>query len=151
MIKGVSVKKLNFICDERGRLMEILRKDDAIFEKFGQVYITTAYPNVIKAWHLHKKQDDFITCIKGMIKLVLFDGRENSKTFKEVDEFFVGDFNPVLVKIPKGVWHGFKCVSKDEAILVNIPTEKYNRKRPDEFRLPFDTKKIPYDWDVKMK
>ncbi len=151
MIKGVSVKKLNFICDERGRLMEILRKDDAIFEKFGQVYITTAYPNVVKAWHLHKKQDDFITCIKGMIKLVLFDGRENSKTFKEVDEFFVGDFNPVLVKIPKGVWHGFKCVSKDEAILVNIPTEKYNRKRPDEFRLPFDTKKIPYDWDVKMK
>jgi dTDP-4-dehydrorhamnose 3,5-epimerase len=36
--------------------MEILRRDDPIFQKFGQVYMTTNYPGVVKAWHYHKKQ-----------------------------------------------------------------------------------------------
>ena len=41
------------MCDERGRLMEMLRCDDPIFKGFGQVYLTTAYPGVVKAWHYH--------------------------------------------------------------------------------------------------
>ncbi|MBU1147910.1 MAG: dTDP-4-dehydrorhamnose 3,5-epimerase, partial [Candidatus Omnitrophica bacterium] len=63
MIRDVEVKKLKLIPDERGRLMEILRSDEEMFQKFGQVYMTTAYPGVIKAWHYHKKQDDYFTCI----------------------------------------------------------------------------------------
>ena len=54
MIDGIKLKKLKFIPDERGRLMEILRCDDDLFIKFGQVYMTTTYPQVIKAWHYHK-------------------------------------------------------------------------------------------------
>ncbi len=38
-IEGVSVKKLSPIPDERGRVMEILRRDDEIFRDFGQVYL----------------------------------------------------------------------------------------------------------------
>ena len=68
-IKGVKIKKLLVIPDERGWLMEILRCDDEIFEKFGQVYLTTAYPGVVKAWHYHKKQTDNFTCIHGMMKV----------------------------------------------------------------------------------
>jgi dTDP-4-dehydrorhamnose 3,5-epimerase len=75
MIEGVKVKNLKVIPDERGRLMEILRCDDDMFVTFGQVYMTTTYPGVVKAWHYHRKQDDFITCVKGMLKLVLFDDR----------------------------------------------------------------------------
>ncbi len=150
-IMGVVFKRLKFIADERGRLMEILRRDDDLFEKFSQVYITTAYPGVVKAWHLHKKQDDFIACVKGMIKLVLFDGRKNSKTFGIINEFFIGDYNPMLVKVPSNVWHGFKCISNEEAIVVNLPTELYNYEKPDEFRLPYNTKKIPYNWDIRMR
>ena len=48
MIEGVKVKKLKVIPDERGRLMEILRNDDECYEKFGQVYMTTNYPGVVK-------------------------------------------------------------------------------------------------------
>ncbi|MEM2121391.1 MAG: dTDP-4-dehydrorhamnose 3,5-epimerase family protein, partial [Candidatus Woesearchaeota archaeon] len=125
--------------------------DDKIFKEFGQIYVTTAYPNVVKAWHLHKKQDDFLTCIKGMIKLVLFDDRKNSKTKNLINEFFIGEYNPLLVKIPKNVWHGFKCISSEEAIVINIPTREYNKNNPDEFRMPYNTKKIPYDWDLKFK
>jgi dTDP-4-dehydrorhamnose 3,5-epimerase len=148
MIEGVVVKQLRLIADERGWLMEILRRDWDIFGKFGQVYITSSYPNVVKAWHMHKKQTDFIACIKGMVKFVLYDGRESSPTFRETNEFVIGEKNPQIVKVPPEVWHGFKTLGEEYTIVVNIPTELYDYEKPDEYRLPPDTDKIPYDWKL---
>jgi dTDP-4-dehydrorhamnose 3,5-epimerase len=149
MIDGVKVKDLKVIPDERGRVMEILRSDEPLFQKFGQVYMTTAYPGVVKGWHYHKVQTDFFTCIAGMMKLVLYDRREDSPTKGELNEFFLGVHGPKLVTIPPGVLHGFKCVSETEAVVINVPTEVYHRGGPDEFRLPAHTDEVPYDWSRK--
>jgi len=146
MIKDVQVKKLKLIPDERGRLMEILRSDEEIFEKFGQVYMTTAYPGVIKAWHYHKKQCDYFTCISGTMCLALYDMREGSPTYKNVDEFIIDLDNTILVKIPKLVYHGFKCVGDKEAIVINVPTLPYSHSEPDEYRIDAFENDIPYDW-----
>ena len=148
MIDGVVVKNLKLITDERGWLMEILRSDWEFFEKFGQAYITTAYPKIVKAWHMHKKQADNLACVKGEAKLVLYDGREGSKTKGEINEFIMGEKKPLLVKVPAGVWHGFEAAGGEMAMVVNVPTELYNYKEPDEYRLPPDTKEIPYDWKL---
>jgi len=149
MIDGVITRKLRLIPDERGRLMEILRRDDDFFVQFGQVYLTTTYPGVVKAWHYHKRQDDFITCVKGMLKLALFDDRDGSATKGEVNEFFIGDYNPMIVKVPKMVYHGWKCVSVEEALVINVPTEPYDRDNPDEFRLDPHENHVPYKWERK--
>jgi len=149
MIDGAKVKKLRTIPDERGRLMEVLRADDAEFIKFGQVYVTTAYPGVTKAWHYHKKQTDNFCCIKGMMKVVLYDDREGSPTMGEVNEFFMGEHNEILLQIPPFVWHGFKCISDTEAMVMNCSTEPYNSASPDEFRKPAHESDIPYDWARK--
>ena len=148
MIDGVILRELKPIPDERGWLMELMRSDWEVFERFGQVYLTTVYPGVVKAWHYHKKQTDNMTCIKGMLKLVLHDSRKNSPTHKQTEEIFFGDRKPLLVKIPPLVQHGFKAIGGEIAYAVNIPTELYNYKEPDEFRLPPDTKQIPYDWGL---
>jgi len=148
MIEGVAVRQLKMLADERGWLMEILRQDWDVFEKFGQVYITAAYPNVVKAWHMHKKQTDHLVCITGMVKLVLYDGRKGSKTKGEINEFVIGEQNHALVKVPPEVWHGFKVISQKTALVMNTPTELYDYKTPDEYRLPPDTKEIPYDWKL---
>jgi dTDP-4-dehydrorhamnose 3,5-epimerase len=146
LIDGVQVKQLKVIPDERGRLMEMLRADDSLFIKFGQVYMTTVYPGVIKAWHFHKKQSDSFVVVRGMLKLVLFDNRDNSPTKGLINEFFMGDHQQILVQIPPLVYHGFKGISGDETIVINAPTEVYNYAEPDEFRLPAHTTDIPYDW-----
>lgn len=151
MINGIKIKQLKFIPDERGRVMEILRSDDQEFKKFGQVYMTTAYPGVVKGWHYHKKQTDNMAVIKGMMKLVCYDNRPKSPTYKELNEFFIGEHNPALIKIPNMVIHGFKCISKTEAIAINCPTEVYNRKKPDEYRIDPYSDEIPYDWARKDK
>lgn len=146
MIKGVKTKNLRVVPDERGWLMEVLRADDEIFEKFGQVYLTTAYPGVVKAWHYHKKQTDNFTCIRGIMKVALYDAREDSPTYREINEFFVGEKNPVLISVPPRVYHGFKAIGTETAYFLSIPTLPYNYEEPDEYRLPPDTKEIPYDW-----
>jgi dTDP-4-dehydrorhamnose 3,5-epimerase len=90
MIEGVQVKQLRVIPDRRGRLMEVLRNDDAVFSRFGQAYITTAYPGVVKAWHYHKVQEDNLAVVHGMVQIALYDAREESATHGEVNVFYAG-------------------------------------------------------------
>jgi len=149
LIEGVVVKPLRLIPDERGMLMEIMRNDDPFFQKFGQAYISMAYPGAVKAWHYHKIQTDHFCVVKGMGKVVLYDSRKGSPTKGLINEFFIGERSPKLVIIPKLVMHGFKAIGSEPAFLLNIPTEVYNYKTPDEFRLPANSKAIPYDWNRK--
>ncbi|CAN5679423.1 dTDP-4-dehydrorhamnose 3,5-epimerase family protein [soil metagenome] len=148
MIDGVEIKQLRTFADERGSLTEILRRDDEIFEGFGQCYFSISYPGVIRGWHYHEKQTDYFTCVSGMIKVPLYDRRPDSPTHGEINEFFIGDENRIVVKIPRGVLHGFKNVGLTPCILVNFPTEPYDPKEPDELRVPYDDPSIPYSWDI---
>jgi dTDP-4-dehydrorhamnose 3,5-epimerase len=149
MIEGVVVKKLRVIPDERGFLMEMLRCDDEMFRKFGQVYLSVAYPGVVKGWHYHKKQTDNFTVVKGMLKVVLYDQREGSKTKGEVNEFFMGERNPMLLAIPPMVVHGVKAIGGEAGYLVNCPTEPYDYDQPDEYRIDPNSGEVPYDWARK--
>ena len=148
-IDGVKTKALRLIPDERGFLLEILRADDPeLFTKFGQVYVSATYPGVVKAWHYHQRQVDNFACVAGMVKLVLIDTRADSPTRGAVNEFFVGTQNPMLVQVPNLVYHGWKSIGQDLALVVNVPTEPYHYSDPDEYRLdPHDT--LPYDWNRK--
>lgn len=151
MIAGVKTKELRVAPDERGRMMDILRRDEELFVAFGQVYLTTVYPGSVKAWHCHRRQIDNFACLRGMIKLVLFDSREGSPTRGEVNEFFIGDEQHLLVQIPPGIYHGFKGVGTVEALVLNVPTEPYDRQQPDEHRLASDSDAIPYQWEIKER
>ena len=149
-IAGVKVRKLRLIPDDRGWLMELLRTDWDEFEKFGQAYITTCYPGVVKAWHYHKGQTDHFACVSGLAKVALYDAREDSPTRGLVNEFDIGTLNPVLVKIPQLVYHGFTATGNEMAMIGNFPTALFNYKEPDEYRVPYDDPSIPYKWEVKM-
>lgn len=149
MIHDVKVKPLKVNADERGSLMEIMRSDDEIFERFGQVYVSLNYPNVIRAWHWHEHQDDYFTVVKGMAKVVLYDAREDSPTRGDINEFFMGERNYIILKIPRGVIHGYKTIGVEPSLLLNFPTEVYNREKPDEYRVAWNWPEIPYDWGLK--
>jgi len=147
-IHDVKTKTLRVMPDERGWLMEVLRADEELFSKFGQVYVSATYPGVVKAWHYHKHQIDHFACVAGMVKLVLIDTREGSPTNGAVNEFFLGTHNPTLVQVPNLVYHGWKCISLEPSLVVNVPTEPYRYSDPDEYRLdPHGT--LPYDWTRK--
>lgn len=149
MITGVEVLPLKQIADERGKIMHMLRSDVKHFEKFGEIYFSTVYPGVIKGWHLHKKMALNYVCLSGMIKLALFDDRKGSLTKGEVMELFIGEDNYCLVKIPYGVWNGFKGTGLKTAIVANCATIPHD---PNEIiRMDPFSKKIPYNWELVHK
>ena len=144
MIEGIKIKKLKVVPDERGRLMEIFRVSETGI-KPEQVYMTTAFEDAVKdkdKFHMHKNQTDNMCCIKGKIKLVLVDVRDDSETKGEINEFEIGEKNFCLITIPERVLHAFKSL-KGEAFIINCIDHEYNKKKPDEFRI--DNKY--YDWD----
>ncbi len=146
LIDGVKLKHLKLIPDEGGWLMEILRRDDReLFTTFGQVYASATYPGVVKAWHCHKVEVDNFVCVAGMVKLVLIDTRQGSPTEGAVNEFCLGLLNPTLVQVPNLVYHGWKCISPEPSLVVNVPSDPYHYAEPDEFRLAAHDA-LPYDW-----
>lgn len=149
MIDGVLVHPLRQIPDERGKVMHMMRCDAPHFEQFGEIYFSVVYPNVIKGWHLHKEMTLNYAVVSGMIKLVLYDDRVNSPTKGELQELFIGESNYCLVRIPPGIWNGFKGIGVTPAIVANCSTIPHY---PDEIvRLdPFDNS-IPYDWELKHR
>jgi len=149
VIDGVLIHPLKQIPDERGKIMHMLRVDDPYFEKFGEIYFSVVYPGVIKGWHLHKRMTLNYAVIVGMIKLVLYDDREESPTRGELMELFIGESNYVLVKIPPRIWNGFKGIGVKPAIVANCATEPHD---PEEIvRMDPFTDKIPYDWRLKHR
>lgn len=144
MIEGVFIKKLVIHKDKRGFFTELIRVSDPFFKKcqFAQLSHSLVKKGAIKAWHLHKKQTDYIYCVNGEIKLVLSDLRENSKTKGKSIEIKMNENNRKVVKIPPGIAHGYKIIKK--AQIIYLMNREYDPQ--DELRIPFDDKKISYDW-----
>ena len=147
MIQGVSLRPLKQIPDERGKVMQMLRRDDPWFERFGEIYFSLVYPGVVKGWHLHKVMTLNYAVITGRIKLVLYDEREQSPTRGELQEIFSGEDSYCLITVPPNVWNGFKGLGVEPAVVANCSTDPHE---PSEIvRLDPFSDRIPYDWNLK--
>jgi len=149
MIDGVIITPLKKIADERGTIMHMLRKDSSVYKSFGEIYFSTAYPGVIKGWHLHTKMTLNYAVVQGMIKLVLYDDRKGSKTKGELMELFVGEENYCLVTIPPHVWNGYKTIGIKTALVANCATHPH--EAGEMKRLDPNSTSIPYRWEIIFK
>jgi len=144
MIEGVVIQKLKQIVDARGRVMYMIRADNPLFEKFGEVYFSEVLPGVVKGWKQHKIMTQLFAVPAGTIRLVIYDDRENSKTKGGLEVLEIGRDNYQLVKIPPALWYGFKCISKQPALVANCADLPHD---PSESRsINPDDKSIPYQW-----
>ena len=118
MIEGVKVIPLRQIVDERGKIMHMLKATDPHFIEFGEIYFSCAWPGAIKAWHIHQSMTVNNTVMVGRVKLVLYDQRNESSTYGELMEVFIGEDNYCLVQIPPGIANGYKVYGDKMAVLV---------------------------------
>jgi dTDP-4-dehydrorhamnose 3,5-epimerase len=151
IIKDVELRDLQVNADERGHLVETFREDwDMCDPKPEMSYYSLSYPGVVRAWHRHVRgQVDHFVCPKGRIKVGIYDERNDSPTEGELDTFVIGEHNQQAIRIPGDCWHGFKVVGNEQAMLLNFPTQLYDYEDPDEERIPYDTDRIPLDWDAE--
>ncbi|MCP5104416.1 MAG: dTDP-4-dehydrorhamnose 3,5-epimerase [bacterium] len=147
MIDGVIITDLKRFPDERGTVMHMMKASDEGFAGFGEVYCSSIYPGVVKGWHYHGKITLNYVVLKGMIKFVLYDEREDSLTKGTVQEIFMGEENYVRVTVPPGIWSGFKCVGFEPALVCNVtdlPHDPSEAKRCDPH-----VGRVPYSWGRK--
>ena len=145
-IKDVIITKLKIIKDERGSGMHMMRNDSNIFKSFGEIYFSTIFKNSIKAWHLHKEATLNYACIKGRVKLVLFDDRTQSSSKGVYEEIILSPQNYFLITIPPNIWNGFKGLDEEESIIANCLNLPHNEKemvREDPY-----SKKFNYNWKI---
>ena len=144
-IDGVEVRLAITHVDERGELCEIYNPVwDFAKGPFPYVYMTTLRPHKIRGWVVHREQQDRLFVALGALKIVLYDARPESPTFKVINEFYLGERNRGSVSIPQNVFHAVQNVGDVEGVFINCPTKPYNHANPDKLRLPLDTDEIPY-------
>ena len=144
MIQDVKVSKLNIISDNRGKVMHMLKADDSVFEKFGEIYFSTIFYEKVKGWHLHKEASLNYACVSGKVRLVLFDDRNDSLTKGKYQELILSPENYFLVTIPPNIWNGFKGLDKKESIIANCLTLPHNER--EMVRKEFNDKTFNYNW-----
>jgi dTDP-4-dehydrorhamnose 3,5-epimerase len=148
MIEGVKIVSKNQIIDERGKIMHMLRCDDASYSKFGEIYFSYSHPNVVKAWHLHKLMTINYICVVGKVKLVLFDDRVGSSTKGNLMEIYMSTENYNLVTVPPKIWNGFKTLSNENSIIANCSDIPHD---PNEMiRKKYDDTYFNYDWSLNL-
>jgi len=144
IIEGVVIQELKQFVDERGRVMHMLRVDNPFFEKFGEVYFSEVLPGVVKAWKKHKLMTQLFAVPVGMIRLVIYDGRDRSRSNGQLEILDVGRDNYKLIRVPPRLWYGFKCISDHPTLLANCADLPHN---PDESESKNpDDRNIPYQW-----
>ena len=147
-IAGVSVSEVRHVPRDHGVLTEIFRPEwDPSGQPVVQIYQSRLFAGSLVAWSCHERTTDRLFVCEGLVKIVLFDDREGSKTRGKLQELYLGEDNHCLVKVPVGVWNGFKGVGLSPAYVVNCATIPHD---PGEVeRLDPHQSHIPYDWSLK--
>ena len=149
MIEGVRVTPLKQILDERGKVMHMLRCDSEGFAGFGEIYFSSVYPGIVKAWHIHKRMVLNYAVPVGNIKVVMYDDRAGSPTRGTIQEVYLGPDNYCLLTIPPMIWSGFKGIGDKAAILANCASIPHDPAETE--RLPPFDPSIPHDWNLKLR
>ena len=146
-IAGVHVHDVRHVPRDHGIITEIFRPEwDPTGLPIVQIYQSRLFPGAIGAWSCHAKNIDRLFVNQGLIKVVLYDGREDSSTHGAINEIHVGDARPAMIVLPIGIWHGLQNLGTSDALVLNFPTRAYVYEHPDHWRLPMDTTEIPYAW-----
>ena len=149
LIAGVKIRYLITQVDERGTLTEIYNPDwEFHTDPLLYVYQFTIRPNKVKGWVVHQEQEDRIFLSSGSVKIVLYDARPDSSTYRMINEVYLSDHNRGLILYPKGVYHAVQNIGQTDATLLNLPTRPYYHDNPDKYRLPVATDSIPYSFDT---
>jgi dTDP-4-dehydrorhamnose 3,5-epimerase len=113
-IDGVKIINLDYCVDDGGAFCEIARilEDSTVKKHFPnfnlrQINWSQIESGLIKAGHLHKKQED-VWFVPPSDKIIvgLIDARPSSPSFKVKTRLILGGGKARLLYIPRGIIHG---------------------------------------------
>jgi dTDP-4-dehydrorhamnose 3,5-epimerase len=157
-LKGIEIIDVKKNPDERGFFAEVLRKDWSDFftdDWISQANVSQSYPGIIRAWHRHARgQIDYFLVLEGAMKIVAYDGNEESSTYGTIAEIVTSEHRLQVVRIPGHYWHGTMTIGNKPSVTIYFVSHLYDHNNPDEERRPWNDPSvinsrtnIPYDWN----
>lgn len=144
-IAGVQTLDLPLFTDDGGSFNELVRlHDDGRVEglpafRVAQSSYSEVAPGAIKAWHLHRRQNDLWFVPPSQRLLVgLLDVRDGSETSGVSMRLVLGGGRAQLLFIPAGVAHGAANTGTVTAAILYFTSATFDPQNPDELRLPWD-------------
>ena len=145
LIEGVELHEMANIVTRNGITTEVVRPEWGVGRLPVQHMIHVALRgHAVSAWHCHHLQTDRLFVTDGSLRVVLFDGRDDSPTKGRVDVLHLSRMRPTTLLIPPLVWHGIQNLEHRTSSFINFFDRAYCYENPDEWRLPLDTDVIPY-------
>jgi dTDP-4-dehydrorhamnose 3,5-epimerase len=150
-IDGVRFREARPVVHDDGVVVEVARTAWPIVdEPIVQVHTTTTLPGRVRGWGIHLQGTDRLFVAYGLVSIVVYDGRRTSNTFGRLNEFRLSERNPGLLVVAPGLYHGWKNIGTDEAIIINMPTRLYRHEAPDALDLPYESDEaravVPFRW-----
>jgi dTDP-4-dehydrorhamnose 3,5-epimerase len=149
--QGTQLHEMPNIVTGNGITTEVYRPDWGLQpDAVRHIIHVRLHAFAISAWHRHLLQTDRIFVTDGSLRLVLFDGRQDSPTHGLVTELRLSRHRPTLVTVPPGIWHGLQNLAGEECGFINFFDRPYQYDDPDEWRLPLDTPEIPFRFPARQ-
>ena len=126
----IRINKLRVKKDKRGWLVEILHESNLDKREFGQIFVTIAYPGIVKGGHYHKRKKEWFYVVTGEGELIVVDNKTG-----EEKKILMGENNMVAVEIPPNVTHWIKNIGEEIMHLLVYADEEFNPQRPDTYYL----------------
>lgn len=146
-ISGVELRRLSTKSDGRGDLTVLLSNQRNTDLDKPHVYLVTAAAQSLRGWVYHKRQSDRLAFLSGQLRVVLYDLRPDSPTYRELNVLNLGAANKILLTIPPFVVHAVQNLGDTDAQFINMPTRAYDPANPDKSRLPVGHPGIPYQFE----
>ena len=142
-IDGIILSSLNNIQVEKGNVLHAIKVSSDGFNGFGEAYFSIIDFGAVKGWKRHREMTLNLIVPVGIVKFVIYDDREESPTFDTFQEILLSrEDNFKRLTVPPNLWVGFKGLSKDENIVLNIANIEHN---PDEVDHKL-INEIKYNW-----
>jgi dTDP-4-dehydrorhamnose 3,5-epimerase len=137
-LDDILVTPLKRIPTVGGDVLHALKKTDAGFDGFGEIYFSWVEQGAIKAWKYHKRMTMNLVVPVGEVSFVfhLTNPKNNFRTEN------IGEGRYVRLTVPPGIWFGFKGLTSGYSLLMNVIDLEHD---PDEV-LRKETSEFNYDW-----
>ena len=124
-----------------GDVLHALKKTDAGFDGFGEIYFSWVEQGAIKAWKYHKRMTMNLVVPVGEVSFVfhLTNQKNNFRTEN------IGEERYVRLTVPPGIWFGFRGRGSGQSLLMNLADMAHD---PDEI-LRETTSEFIYNWSTQ--
>jgi dTDP-4-dehydrorhamnose 3,5-epimerase len=137
-VNNVIVAPLQRIETIGGDVMHAMKSTDLGFQGFGEAYFSWISSGAIKAWKCHKQMTMNLVVPVGNVKFVFFSMSDCKFRVENI-----GSDHYARLTVPPGIWFGFKGMSPESSLVLNMSSIVHDPSEVDRLSLA----DIEYSWE----